>query len=57
MLSSEITKVLKEKGYSFEQIQWIELWLSQSEKWDILSQSEMDAFIQDDLFAKYSVHA
>lgn len=57
MLSTGTVKSLKEKGYSFEQIQWIELWLSQREKWETFSQSEMDSFIKNELFVQYSVNA
>ncbi|MDD5197448.1 MAG: hypothetical protein PHN60_01155 [Candidatus Gracilibacteria bacterium] len=57
MLSIATAKILKEKGYSFEQIQGIELGLQQSQKGETVSQSEMDSFIKNELFAQYSVNA
>ncbi len=56
MLSKQTITYFKENWYSFEQIEWIKLWLEQSEKWDIISHNDMKKFIKNELFSKYTVN-
>jgi len=53
MLSQKAIKYFKKNWYNFEEIEWIERWLKESENWDILSKNEMKKFIKTNLFSKY----
>jgi hypothetical protein len=57
MLSKKALTYLQKNNYSFEEIQWIKLWLEQAKRWETISQKEMLDFINTELFSKYSVNA
>lgn len=56
MISQEAINYLKKNGYSYEEIEWIKLWLEQYEKGKTISKDEMENFIKNELFSKYSTN-
>lgn len=57
MLNQETIEAFKNEGYSFEEIQQIQEWLKDIEEWDLYTQEEVDAYIENELFGKYKVNA
>ena len=53
MLSQETINNLKQNWYSFEEIEWIKIGLSEYENWETISKEEMEEFVKKELFAKY----
>jgi len=56
MLSTEAIEDLK-KDCSFEEIQKIQAALKSIEAWDVVSHKQVRAYIDNDLFGKYKLHA
>ncbi len=57
MLSQEAIEAFKNEWYSFEEIQQIEQWLRDIEEWNVYTQEEVDAYIENEIFGKYKIHA
>lgn len=53
MLSQETINKLKANWYTFEQIEWIKLWLEESNAWKVITKEEMEKFVKTELFSKY----
>jgi hypothetical protein len=56
MLSKKTVEELKKNWYSFEEIEWIKLWLKQSDSWLTISKEEINTFVKNDLFSKYTTN-
>lgn len=53
MISKETIENLKNNWYSFEEIEWIKLWLKEANSWETLTMEEIEIFVKNDLFSKY----
>ena len=53
MISQETVNNLKQNWYTFEQIEWIKLWITEYENWETISKDEMEEFVKKELFSKY----
>jgi len=57
MLNEEEIKAFKEAWFSFEEIQKIQAAMKSIEAWDVVSHKQVRAYIDNDLFGKYKLHA
>ena len=55
MLSKKATEYFVNNNYSFEEIEWIKLWIKQAKNWEVVSKQEMNNFIKIKLFSKFKV--
>ncbi len=56
MVGNKAIKYLKKNDYTFEEIEWIKLWLEQSNQWKVISKKEMNSYIKKELFSKYTTN-
>lgn len=57
MLSQEEIEAFKSEWYTFEEIQKIQAGLKDIEEWNVVSHKQVRAYIDNDLFGKYKIHA
>ncbi len=50
-------EAFKKAGFSFEEIESVRLWEKQIDAWEYISLEDMNSFIQNELFAQYSINA
>lgn len=49
-------EALKKAWYSFEEIEWIKLWLEQANNLEVISKKEMNNFIKNKLLSDFKVN-